>query len=397
MEMAKKFGLEILSHDRSELSACHCRLPPVIFGIMSLIYLRTVRALPIALTLFAAANFSHAQEPKAAKTFIDYFQPMPITSPLTTNVWGAATVGPRDTQNGLEDVTMKQWDYWDGKIIKGADGKYHLFGSRWEQARGHNGWGNSKAVHAVSDKLFGPYVDNGLCWPDSEDGKGHNVTALQLADGRYAIVISETRPGTVYVSKSLDGPWELLGKISVANNPKWRASNEIILLRPDGNYEMFGRSGTVLISTNGVLGPYLAHGPGIYPHIAGMPQNELRHLEDPVLWFSGGLYHVTVNNWSDRKAYHLTSANGIDGWTYRGLAYDPTVDFVRYTDGTVNRWPKLERPGVYIEDGHVAAVTLAVIDVEKEAEHGNDGHGSKIIVIPFDGAALDRDLEKASK
>jgi hypothetical protein len=45
----------------------------------------------------------------------------------------------------------------------------------------------------------------------------------------------------------------------------------------------------------------------------------------------------------------------------------------------------------------VAAVTLAVIDVEKEAEHGNDGHGSKIIVIPFDGAALDRDLEKASK
>jgi hypothetical protein len=45
----------------------------------------------------------------------------------------------------------------------------------------------------------------------------------------------------------------------------------------------------------------------------------------------------------------------------------------------------------------VAAVTLAVIDVEKEAEHGNDGHGSKIIVIPFDGAALDRDLQSASK
>jgi len=38
-----------------------------------------------------------------------------------------------------------------------------------------------------------------------------------------------------------------------------------------------------------------------------------------------------------------------------------------------------------------------VIDVEKEAEHGNDGHGSKIIVIPFDGAALDRDLQPAPK
>ena len=367
---------------------------------MSPAFLRAIRsARPafIALAVLAGAGCCLAKEPKPAKTFIDYFKPMPITTPLTTNVWGAAAVGPRDTRNGLEDVTLKQWDYWDGKIIKGSDGKYHLFCSRWDQARGHGEWWNSKAVHAVSDNLFGPYVDKGLCWPDSEGGRGHNVTALQLPDGRYAIVISETRPGTVYVSKSLDGPWELLGKITVAGNPKWHASNESILLRPDGNFELFGRPGIVMLSTNGVLGPYVAQGPSIYPGIAGMPQHDRQNLEDPVLWFSGGLYHVTVNNWSDRKAYHLTSTNGIDGWTYRGLAYTPTQDFVRYKDGTVNRWPKLERPGIYIENGHVAAITLAVIDVEKEAEHGNDGHGSKIIVIPFDGKALDRDLEKASK
>lgn len=326
------------------------------------------------------------------KTFIDYIKPMPILRPLTTNVWGAATVGPRDTNNGLEDATMKHWNYWDGKIIKGPDGRYHLFGSRWDQARGHNGWWHSQAIHAVSDHLYGPYVDQGLCWPNSEGGKGHNVTALQLADGRYALVISETRPGMVFVSSSLDGPWERLGNLTVTGNPHWRASNEIILLRPDGNYEMFGRAGVVMISTNGVLGPYVAHGSKIYPTIAGMPQHHLQNLEDPVLWFSGGLYHLTVNNWSDRQAYHLTSTNGIDGWTFRGLAYTPAQDFLRYTDGTVNRWPKLERPGVYLENGHVAALTLAVIDVEKEQEHGNDGHGSKIIVIPFDGEALDRDL-----
>jgi hypothetical protein len=284
-----------------------------------------------------AVNFSHAQDPKSAKAFIDYFQPMPIVGSLTTNSWGTATVGPRDPKNGLEDPTMKQWDYWDGKIIKGSDGKYHMFASRWQQACGHNGWFESKAVHAVSDNLFGPYVDKGLCWPDSAGGKGHNVTALQLADGRYAIVISETRPGTVYVSKSLDGPWQELGKITVAGDPKWHASNEIILLRPDGKYEMFGRPGVPMISTNGVLGPYVAQDPSIYPHVAGMPQHELAHLEDPVLWFSGGLYHVVVNNWSDRRAYHLTSKNGIDDWTYRGVAYDPTKDYVRYTNVSVTR------------------------------------------------------------
>ena len=91
---------------------------------MSSHFIRAKQALRpklVALALLAGVVASSpAQEAKTARTFINYFPPMPITSPLTTNVWGAATVGPRDTQNGLEDVTMKQWDYWDGKIIKGA-------------------------------------------------------------------------------------------------------------------------------------------------------------------------------------------------------------------------------------------------------------------------------------
>ena len=120
------------------------------------------------------------------------------------------------------------------------------------------------------------------------------------------------------------------------------------------------------------------------------------NLEDPCIWYSGGLYHITVNSWSTRKAYHLTSADGIHDWINRGIAYDPREAIVRYPDGTVNHWNKVERPSVYIENGHVAAMTLAAIDVEKELDHGNDGHGSKVIVIPFDGAALDRDLQSVS-
>lgn len=334
-----------------------------------------------------------------SKTFINYFLPTPIVGSLTTNSWGAVTVGPRDPKNGLEDETMKQWNYWDGQIIKAPDGKYHLFGSRWDQARGHGEWWNSRAVHAVSDNLIGPYVDKGLCWPGNQGGRGHNVTALALPDGRYAVVISETRPGMVFVSKSLDGPWEELGLIQVAKNefaPLGRMSNTSIMVRPDGNFEIVPRSGAILISTNGVLGPYVVQGPSIYPGIEGMPQHDRQNLEDPAIWYSGDLYHITVNNWSDRKAYHLTSVDGIHNWTFRGIAYDPAKDFVRYIDGTVNRWNKLERSGIYIENGHVAAVTLAVIDAEKDQQHGNDGHGSKIIVVPFDGAALDRDLQSAA-
>jgi len=167
---------------------------------------------------FASISFGQEAKPATAKTFIDYFLPMPIEGPLVSDVWGAPGIFPRDPKNGLEDPTMKQWCYWDGQIIKGPDGKYHMFASRWDQARGHNGWFDSLAVHAVSDKVTGPYADKGLCWPESQGGKGHNVTALVMPDGRYAVVVSETRPGDVFVSKSLDGPWELLGSIKVDAN-----------------------------------------------------------------------------------------------------------------------------------------------------------------------------------
>ncbi len=237
------------------------------------------------------------------------------------------------------------------------------------------------------------------------------MTAVQLRNGSYAIVVSETRNGDVFESSSIDGPWTYLGGISVNQdtyhslrapgdagplqgpNPRpWHGSNVSLILRPDGRFRIVQRSGQILISRDNILGPYDVQGDSIYRGLPGLPQDNLDRLEDPVIWFSGGWYHILVNNWGDRRAYHLISRNGTTGWKFQGLAYEPGADFIRYTDGTVNHWNKLERPGVLIEKGHVTAITLAVIDVPKEEEKGNDGHGSKVIVIPFDGAALDRDL-----
>jgi len=334
-----------------------------------------------------------ALAPAADKTLIDYFRPIPVRGRLTKEAWGADNVLPRDPDNGLEDPTIKKWCYWDGQILKGPDGKYHLFASRWDQSRGHNGWFGSLAVHAVSANPIRPYKDQGLTWPNNQGGKGHNVTALVLPDKRYAVVVSETRPGDVFVSKSLDGPWEQLGSIKVDANGfnarDGRMSNVAVMVRPDGKFEIVARSGAIMISDDGILGPYKLQGPSIY---AGMPGLPTRNLEDPVIWHSGGLYHIVVNCWSERKAFHLTSLDGIANWTNRGLAYDPTTDFVRYQDGTVNHWDKIERPGVLLENGHVAYFTFAVLDVPKDQERGDDNHGSKIIVVPFDGVALDRDL-----
>src|SRR6476659_4489553 len=80
----------------------------------------------------------------APHPLIKYFQPMPIVGKLSTTVWGASTVGPRDPANGLEDsgssggVGARQETnfYWDGKIVKGEDGKFHLYASRWSYSSG---------------------------------------------------------------------------------------------------------------------------------------------------------------------------------------------------------------------------------------------------------------------
>ena len=114
-------------------------------------------------------------------------------------------------------------------------------------------------------------------------------------------------------------------------------------------------------------------------------------MEDPVMWYSDGLYHLIVNSWEVKEASYLTSKDGISGWTlHPGKAYTPKTPFLTYTDGTVNRWTKLERPNVYIENGKIAAITFAAIDSEKWEDKANDEHGSKIIVVPFNHDKLIR-------
>ena len=64
-------------------------------------------------------------------------------------------------------------------------------------------------------------------------------------------------------------------------------------------------------------------------------------------------------------------------------------------DATMTRWNYWDGQIIKAPDSkyHVFAMTLAVLDTPKEQQPGNNGHGSKIIVVPIDGAALNRDLQ----
>lgn len=337
--------------------------------------------------------------------FMDCFDPMPIVEKLSDDVWGCDLVGARDQGNGLEDRTMANYAYWDGGIIKDDEsGKYYMFASKWDQAKGHGGWKNSVAIYATSDNLYGPYVEQeGLLWPDNRNGAGHNVFPFKLKEndphGKYAIINSDNgRPGDIFVADSLDGPWKFC--TSITSNMKgsgFSAINVAVFLRPDGRYEALGRHGDIAIADD-LKGPWTVMVDALWEQVPGLPYRDAdggNRLEDPTMWYSNGMYHCVVNHWNLRKAFYMTSKDGITDWQlHSGTAYAPEADFLRYTDGTVNNWNKIERPYAYVEDGELKAFTLAVIDSSKDKDRGNDTHGSKIIVVPFNSEKLNKVLEE---
>jgi hypothetical protein len=368
----------------------------------------------------------------AAKSLFQYFRPTPIACPLTKSTWGASTSVPRDTCNGLEDTkNPPQWIYWDGKILRAKDGKYHLLASRWAASAGHNGgWGNSDAILAVSDTLLGPYVDKGFAYTDGPDSrarsKGHNVSGCELPDGTYCLIVSEIVPFTIFTSPSLDGPWTNKGHAQIDTNgiqvslsgDTHLESNVSLVVRPDGNFEIIQRHGIIALSTTGILGPYKvqrpttkysaaekppANFPTVYPvrqkhttedtYAPSTVENMATYAEDPLIWYSGGQYHVVYDYPDDKVGYHLTSPDGINDWTDQGFAYDPRMakQLFSYTDGTVVSWTKMERPNIIMDNGHITHFTFAVTDVEKAQITGGSNHGNKVIVMAFDGVAFDNE------
>ena len=356
------------------------------------------------------------------KTFIDYIKPAPIVCPpLSSATWGVAGVLPRDTCNGIESArgaaVPPEYYYWDGQILKARDGKYHMFMSTWSGANGFNpGWLNSDAYHAVSSQgVMGPYQRQGFVYTNNGSHKGHNVTALELPDGSYAVVVSETVPFTIYKSTSLDGPWTpCTAQIQTngvnAGTDAHYDSNVSLVARHDGKYQIVQRHGLIAIADT-LCGPYRMQKPtwtyptanrptidSIYPRrtsIPGVSNPTYAWEEDPHIWRSGGIYHVLYSGSGDRVGWHLYSPDGINNWVDGGMSCNPRLfDKIFGYEGstTKTQWYKMERPGVVLENGHPTHVTWAVSDVDKDNMiPGNSNHGSKVIVLPFDGVTFDND------
>jgi len=317
--------------------------------------------------------------------FMDLFLPMPDLGGMTSNTWGAPGTVPRDVNNGIED---SEWSYWGGNTRLLEDGKYHSFIARWPEGAegGHMAWPLSEVVHVVADNPYGPFKVVG-----KRIGPGHNPEWYISKQGNFVIYVIDGG----YIANDINGPWE---KFKFKYNdrdrkPKKVAKNYLhnntFAKREDGSFIMVNRHGQVWFSKDGEGEWGRITKGNIYPSVPGK-------YEDPVIWRDHVQYHVTVNDWLGRIAWHLRSKNGVNWKVDAGEAYVPGI--THYKNGIKEQWHKYERPKV-IQDkyGRAIAMNLAVLDTLKYSDLPNDNHSSKWISVPLNKGCLVETLTKKRK
>ncbi len=344
------------------------RLYTIIFVLISTLHIGEIHA--------RGGDNTHAAKPTDDPTlvegaaFIDRFLPLP-EGEMSSDVWGAQCVIPRNIDNGVEDA---DYSYWGGNIIKGDDGKYYLFGARWPQdisrpngKSGHMVWWNSDVYQAVSDKPEGPYKVL------REIGKGHNPEIYRRQDGTYIIGVMGDKH---YSAKDLNGEWEEHETKFDLLNGKRNNTNRTYIVLDDGTVYMMNKEGYGF-NDDGRVERFRELGYSRAYH-----RSNGSHEEDPVVWRDEVEFNLVVNDCIGRIGYHLTSEDGRE-WNYEeGYAYTP--DIVVNSNGVKESWHKLERPKVLLDDyGRPTHMNFAAVDTLKAYDLANDNHSSKNIVVPL--------------
>ena len=123
-----------------------------------------------------------------------------FVSVLLMAVYGSAQSFRNRVLPTDENYGFNQKDYWTwcGSVIKGEDGKYHLFASRWPKKLSFDLYWltNSEIVHAISDKPEGPYTFSDVVLPPRGeqywDGKMTHNPAIRKCGDTYLLYYTGT-------------------------------------------------------------------------------------------------------------------------------------------------------------------------------------------------------------
>ena len=299
---------------------------------------------------------------------------------------------------------------WCSSIIKGNDGKYHLFYSRWKKEYKFTGWlVYSEVAHAVAKRPTGPWKFKETVLKGRGKGYWDAITVhnpkIKYFEGKYYLYYCSTNLGDkeyaesdltetaktgythpnwkilrpnqrtgVAVSNSLNGPWERMDKplieptgpiTTLTVNPaidKGKDGKYYLIVKGDKpNEKRFIRNQAIAIS-NSPTGPF---------EMQTKPVIDNLDTEDMSLWYDHkreyyyGVFHAHT------FIGMVSSADGIN-WK-KATEYSLMPKSVPTQDGGELLPDRLERPFVYTENDEPKVMSLAV----------KKGGESYIVFIPI--------------
>lgn len=282
---------------------------------------------------------------------------------------------------------------WGGSVVKGNDGHYHMFYSRWKQDTYFSGWvTHSEIAHAVSEKPEGPFKFKDVALParGAEYWDGlctHNPTIKEFDGKYYLYYMGNTGDGVamqdlnfshrnnqrigVAWADSPNGPWNRNEQPFVDVSEEENAWDALMTSNPSVTQM---RDGKFLVVYKAVA----KHKPmpfgGPLTHLAAIAESptgpvkkinqrifykegEMFPAEDTFVWYqeSCDLYYAIVKDMHGaftKAGVSLAFFESKDGLHWKPSA-NPLASKLEvvWQDGTREKLAKLERAQILFEKG----------------------------------------------
>lgn len=302
---------------------------------------------------------------------------------------------------------MEGFWVWCGSVIKGEDGRYHMFASRWpKDVPMHPGWLlRSEVVRASADTPTGPFafeeVVLGARGAQYWDGVAtHNPHIKKIGDTYVLYYMGTTHPFPehsdmeakviaarankrigIAVSKSVFGPWKRLPQPVLNTRPEcfdsFLVSNPAPCVLEDGTVYLLYKARKYVENPDitwsdmmfGIAKAESYEGP--YVPLTDTPVFASDQvLEDPYMWHDADGFHLIAKDMTGNvcgQHYGGVSAHSEDAvhWTLEKDVLSYSRD-VLWEDGVTRRMGNLERPFILFEDGKATHMYFATSDGTEE-------------------------------
>ncbi|RZJ80324.1 MAG: hypothetical protein EOO20_26085, partial [Chryseobacterium sp.] len=301
------------------------------------------------------------------KDFIRQLSVLGLTTAISSELFASAEDHHADFARHLKPIgrrlELEDYYVWCNSPIEAADGKIHLFFSRWKAAKKMSGWINgSEIAHAVAANAESEFEVTGTILqargPGFWDATTCHNPLIKTFNGRYYLYYmgnsngkTNTKRIGIAVSDSLYGPWERSAEpiLLPGDAGAWDdhcTTNPAVIQDSKGKYRLYYKSwntqeyeqatGTIrgnrkygLAIGDTPEGPFVKYDDN--PVIDFSARGNNAQFEDAFIWHQDNRYQIIARDmgfYDHESGLLLKSKNGIK-WQSPLIAYDAAAKYIQ--------------------------------------------------------------------